>query len=54
MKPETNVNDKEAWERAFIQPIAKIMKERGIRELVIIINPENGKASYFMEPEDGE
>jgi len=53
MKPETNVNDKEAWEAAFIKPIAKIMKERGIAYLLITIR-EDGKCAYVMEPEDGE
>ena len=52
MKPETNVNDNLAWEGAFLQPIAKIMKERGIRELTIIIRGD--KAVYTMEPEDEE
>jgi hypothetical protein len=53
MKPEKDVNNKEEWEAAFIKPIARIMKERGIRELVITIR-DDGKAVYVMEPEDGE
>jgi hypothetical protein len=52
MKPKQDVNDKLAWEGAFLQPIAKTMKERGIRELTIIIRGD--KAVYVMEPEEGE
>ncbi len=46
-----DVNDKKAWEAAFIKPIAKVMKDRGIGYLLITLR-DDGKAAYVMEPED--
>lgn len=46
-----DVNDKPAWESAFIKPIAKVMKDRGIGYLLITLR-DDGKAAYVMEPLD--
>lgn len=48
-----DVNDKKAWEAAFIKPIAKVMKDRGIGYLLITLR-DDGKAAYVMEPLEEE
>lgn len=48
-----DVNDKRAWEAAFIKPIAKVMKDRGIGYLLITLR-DDGKAAYVMEPMEEE
>jgi hypothetical protein len=48
-----DVNDKKAWEAAFIKPIAKVMKDRGIGYLLITLR-NDGKAAYVMEPMEEE
>lgn len=48
-----DVNDKKAWEAAFIKPIAKVMKDRGIAYLLITLR-DDGKAAYVMEPMEEE
>jgi len=46
-------NVKKAWEAAFIKPIAKVMKDRGIAYLLITLR-DDGKAAYVMEPLEEE
>ena len=48
-----DVNNKKAWEAAFIKPIAKVMKDRGIAYLLITLR-DDGKAAYVMEPMEEE
>jgi len=48
-----DVNDKKAWEAAFIKPIAKVMKDRGIAYLLITLR-DDGMAAYVMEPMEEE
>jgi len=38
-----------AWERAFVVPIARTMKQRGIGYMVIATR-DDGKAAYVLEP----
>jgi hypothetical protein len=38
-----------AWERTFVAPIARTMKQRGIGYMVIAIR-DDGKAAYVLEP----
>lgn len=52
-KMSKDVNDKKAWEAAFIKPIAKVMKDRGIAYLLITLR-DDGKAAYVMEPMEEE
>ena len=42
-------NHDKAWEKNFIAPIAKAMKQRGVAYMVVIIH--DGKATYILEPE---
>ena len=44
----SSAHDK-AWEKNFVVPIARTMKERGIGYMVICLQ-ENGKAAYVLEP----
>lgn len=39
-----------AWEKNFIVPIAKTMKQRGVAYMVIIIC-DDGKATYVLDSE---
>lgn len=50
----SSAHDK-AWEKNFVVPIARTMKERGIGYMVICLQ-ENGKAAYVLEstPPDSE
>jgi hypothetical protein len=38
-----------AWEQSFVRPIARIMKQRGIGYMVIVLR-ENGQAAYVLDP----
>jgi hypothetical protein len=38
-----------AWEKEFVVPIAREMKQRGVGYMVICIR-DNGKAAYVLEP----
>jgi len=53
IKMSKDVNDKPAWESAFIKPIAKVMKDRGIGYLLITLR-DDGKAAYVMESMEEE
>jgi hypothetical protein len=51
--PKCNAEVREAhdraWERSFVVPIARTMKQRGIGYMVIAIR-DDGKAAYVLEP----
>ena len=46
-EPSSYVENKK-WEACLIQPIAKVMVEKGIARLVIAV--ENGIAKYTLDP----
>ena len=45
-----DVEHRKAWEKNFITPIAKTMKQRGVAYMVIIIR-DDGKAAYVLDAE---
>ena len=45
-----DVEHRKAWEKNFITPIAKTMKQRGVAYMVIIIR-DDGKAAYVLDTE---
>ena len=46
---KTRSEHDQAWEKSFVVPIAKTMKQRGIGYMVICIR-DDGKAAYVLEP----
>jgi hypothetical protein len=48
IQPSPSPHDR-AWEKGFIQPIAREMKARGVAYLLITIRDDN-KAAYVLEP----